>query len=171
MVHCNICDQRIFQKNFLNWLYQYLLFSIFPFSKFCPMENCGLPTLHCLYHDSLTLMGSSIHLWVLLCFTKIWIWFCDFGININNSFFTSFHGLWITKMFIPPIFSGNTMAANNRIYTNLFQQLMKHYMFLNASKMNQADFIYLRIWCPFYHITSWRKPALIQKSSNQNLKL
>ena len=56
-VYCIFCCQRIYQKAFLNWLCQYLIFSInifwqyfsFPHTfsnRFCPVEKCeALPNI------------------------------------------------------------------------------------------------------------------------------
>ena len=54
-VYCIICVQRIYQKAFLNWLYQNLSFVYIFFNRFCPVWRCWI-TPHCLNRDSSTLI-------------------------------------------------------------------------------------------------------------------
>ena len=54
-VLCIIYGQRIYQKAFLNWLYQYLYFLIVA-NRFYPMEKCVV-TPHCLYRESLVTLS------------------------------------------------------------------------------------------------------------------
>ena len=48
MVFYIICGQRIYQKYFLNWFFQYFSFVYIIFNSFYPVEKRGI-TPYCLY--------------------------------------------------------------------------------------------------------------------------